>query len=500
MALVAATVSGPHYVFPTYGTSLATKFQWSALENSLVSTACFMGISFSGPLCSFLIERYGPKGTLRLSAFLGSISLFLLAQTYKGVLPGPFELCAFYLVLAGTAGAAAYLCALDSQSHNFRHHRGMAMGFTSATLGLCGLVFSQINDYFFKNPADPEEDDTYGFLLFLSVTTLFGMFVPSFVLGPLLHENDEALDSSPPMYNRVPPTTDLTVYPSMDTLDVGLDDDGCSSHPTLVDDSDIDSDADAPLLGAKKPTNYMLPPQDEEEAVIIQDDDDVEPAISGWALFMHPVGQTMFVALFVSLGIGYVYLASVGQILLSLPAIAGQPPQHVRNVHVSIFSFANCTARAFFGTLSDFLKNRFGIHRLWVFWAGIIGLGFAQLYLVTSVTTAQSLIPCTIAIALVYGLSFGIAPAATAEFGTNVFARNWGILLFAPALGSQLFNVLFGALYDMEADKQGVHICQGPECFRHTYWVGIATDVICAILMTWTLFKLGFHRRLPTTA
>ncbi|ORX45484.1 hypothetical protein DM01DRAFT_264856 [Hesseltinella vesiculosa] len=359
--------------------------------------------------------------TLRLSAALGSVSLFLLAQTYNGVLPGPFEICAFYLVLTGISGAAAYLCALDSQ-----------------------------------NPGDPDDDGTYEFLLFLSATTLIGMSLSSFVLGPL-----EACEEK---YSPIPPITDqLSTYPSIDTMmDVGFDDDGCSSHPTLSDRE--------------------------------------EPLVSGFALLTHPVGQTMFVALFVSLGIGYVYLASIGQILLSLPVVSGQSPQHARNIHVSIFSLCNCASRAFFGTLSDLLKNKFGIHRLWVFWSGIVALGLAQLYLVTCVTTASLLVPCTVAMALVYGLSFGIAPAATAEFGTSVFARNWGILLFAPALGSQLFNVLFGALYDKEAERQGVHVCQGPECFRETYWIGIVTVVICFFLMTWTIFKSGIHKRSPVAS
>ncbi|KAI8334570.1 major facilitator superfamily domain-containing protein [Chlamydoabsidia padenii] len=417
MAILVASISGPQYIYPTYGTSLATKFQWTALQNSVVSTACFMGVSFSGPLCSWLIERFGFKSTLRLSALIGFFGNFMLAQTYRGVLASHFQLCAIYLVLTGFASSAAYLCALDSQSHNFRHHRGMAMGFTSATLGLCGLIFSQINDYFFKAENGGNDDTSvYQFLVFLSIVTSTGMLIPSFILGPLpdsssdLHGIDEVVYQDISSYN--PSDFDLT-----------MDDDACSSNPTLVDDDDDDDNDtnnnikdDTPLLLANnmiyKPTNYV---QDVPVPETCE-----QSSISGLALFTHPISLTLFLALFVTLGVGYVYLASLGQILLSLPQGTISNPQHVRNTHVSLFSIANCAARAVFGTLSDVLKNQYGIHRLWLYWAGLLGLILAQLYLVMVVSSADALIPCTVGMALVYGLAFGVAPAATAEFGTEV--------------------------------------------------------------------------------
>ncbi|ORZ19931.1 major facilitator superfamily domain-containing protein [Absidia repens] len=414
-----AAVCGPQYIYPTYASSLATKFQWTALENSFVASACFLGISFSGPICSWIIEHVGFQLTLRLAAVFGFLGNFLLAQTYNGRLPSHFQLCVVYLIVIGFSSSAAYLCCLDSQSHNFRHHRGMAMGITSAVLGLAGLMFSQINDHFFKaqvvgvvSDNDNGSDDTYQFLLFVSVVTAVFTFIPSFVLGPLPECDDDhaikTIDGHTAQYQ------DIRISPS------DIDDDGCSNNRTLVDDDDAD---DTPLLAdniIQKPANYT-------QNVVIVDDEPCQkrnPSISGMALFTHPIGITLFTALFVVLGLGYVYLASVGQILQSLPSLQNSNPQHLRNTHVSIFSLSNCASRIVFGTLSDILKNRFGLHRLWVYWAGILGLIICQLYLVTFVSSAETLIPCTIGMALVYGLSFGIAPAAAAEFGTNVM---WNI-------------------------------------------------------------------------
>lgn len=60
-ALAVANVSGPQYIYPTYGTSLVDRFHWNGIENSVVGTATFAGVSFSGPLCAWMVENWGIK-------------------------------------------------------------------------------------------------------------------------------------------------------------------------------------------------------------------------------------------------------------------------------------------------------------------------------------------------------------------------------------------------------------------------------------------------------
>ena len=125
-ALIVANVSGAQYVYPSFGTALAERFHWSALENSFVSTATFLGVSFSGPLCAKLVETFGIANSLRIAACFGFTGFMLLAQTYEGYLPHSFILCVFYLLLVGVGGATAYLVALDSQVCNeFAHPKGL---------------------------------------------------------------------------------------------------------------------------------------------------------------------------------------------------------------------------------------------------------------------------------------------------------------------------------------------------------------------------------------
>ncbi|KAI9496794.1 major facilitator superfamily domain-containing protein [Zychaea mexicana] len=380
-------MAGPQYVYPAFGTSLTTKFNWSALENSLVSTASFVGVSFSGPLCAWMVEHLGIRGTLRVSGLLAFTGPFLLAQTYAGRLPSHFVLCAIYLACLGIAGAAAYLCALDSQSHNFKAHRGMSMGLTSASLGLCGVVFSQVNDNIFSTPDDG--DDAYGLLIFMAFAMSGGMAIGAFVLGPLVASD-------------IPPVKNTTKNDE--------------EHQPLLQDH-------------QQQQRYNNNNNDSLATITVGDDTDQNSIaasdtsgreLSSMEFFCHPAGFALFVALFVVLGLGYVYLASVGQILLALPAVGSASPQHLRNVHVSVFSLANCSARAAFGTLSDVLKSRWGVHRLWVFVGATVGLLASMVYLITCVSTAEALLPCTVAMAVMYGTVFGVAPAATTEFGTQV--------------------------------------------------------------------------------
>lgn len=262
----------------------------------------------------------------------------------------------------------------------------MSMGVTSAGLGLCGVVFSQINDHLFAKTDDPDDNDTYGLLMFMAFSMSGAMILGSMILGPLVPHD-------------VPPI----------------------KHSS---DNQPSADESTPLI-------------DRASMVQETEDDDDEPSKP---FLSQPVGFALFVTLFMVLGMGYVYLANIGQILLALPPSATAGPQHLRNIHVSVFSTANCAARAAFGTLSDVLKSRWGIHRIWMFFASTAGLLCSLVYLVSAVSTPESLLPCTVMVAVVYGTVFGVAPAATTEFGTKVmsiiviiavaeYAHHWGFLI-----------------------------------------------------------------------
>ncbi|KAF7726483.1 hypothetical protein EC973_008718 [Apophysomyces ossiformis] len=321
----------------------------------------------------------------------------------------------------------------SSKSHNFRSHPGLVLGATSTAIGVSGFVFSQINEHFFK---DTESDNVSGFIYFWGISMLIGYFAGSIVLGPINPETEK--------------------------------------EPVEAEET--------PLLG-------------EENASLQQKQD-----ISGKALLTNPYAIAVFCTLFMSLGLGYVYLANLGQILLALSPTAGSAgsagsAQHLRNVHVSLFSGVNCSSRVIFGFLSDLLKRRYGIHRIWTMWFCVILLLATLVYLTTAVVTQEALILGTSLMGIVYGLAFGVTPAAISEFGRKVFARNWGWMLYAPAIGSQTFSIVFGILYDAEAQREGADVCYGVGCFRSTFTVGIVCTLLCLLLVSWAIVRGKLYKR-----
>jgi hypothetical protein len=263
------------------------------------------------------------------------------------------------------------------------------MGLTTASVGTCGVVFSQINDLLFGNEryekdAPTSNDSTYNFLIFLAFTMSAGILFGSFFLGPVQDHKKEVI------YTQIDEEQHRRLE-FVNTEASASDTDSIESSP-LLSNADLDKLEDYPS----------------------------ETVISGVKVLKHPVGLALFSTLFVVLGIGYIYLANIGQILSAISG-ASESNQHARNFHITLFSLGNCGSRAFFGALSDVLRNKFGIHRLWIFVLALVSMLMTLTWLVSTGTmTHEKLIPCTVVISSAYGIAFGVGPAVTTEFGTEV--------------------------------------------------------------------------------
>lgn len=292
------------------------------------------------------------------------------------------------------------------------------MGLTSASLGMSGLVFSQINDRYFKSNAERHEEDnsTFDFLIFVGCCVALVTFFGSFVLGPVKFAEEEDLSIPYDTLYEGEVTHHLKNHSYTQSIS------SFSTSSTRFEEEEDGLGEDRPLLSknviASADNVALFKNMAPQQQVSIEE----EPSISGIAFFMDPVGFSLALALLVTLGLGYVYLANLGQLVISMSpeGLSSSEAQHLRNMHVSIFSLANCGSRAAFGTLSDVLKRRAGVHRLWFFWSAALGLMMTMTYLISSVSNAEDLIPCTVMTAIVYGIAFGVAPATISEFGTKV--------------------------------------------------------------------------------
>ncbi|KAG1151834.1 hypothetical protein G6F37_004213 [Rhizopus arrhizus] len=429
-ALCVVNVSGPQYVFPIYGPSLAKHFHWSSIENSMVSTAVFVGVSFSSPLCAWLAVYLGCKKTLVISSFISLSAMFLLVETYVGYLSSNYILCSFYLLCIGAASAASCLCAFDSQAYNFKSCQGLSLGITSASLGISGLLFSQINDKFFRSK---DGDNTFGFLIFFGCTATFVTLLGSFILGPISDIKHDHPSIRHPITQTKPvnyASTDASIH-SFSTSSTWYEGDSIDSKPSLS--SNVMSGTNS-----------------------IQIEDDAEMNISGCAVLLTPIGFSLCLSLLVILGLGYVYLTNIESILVSLSAdgISSSEIQHLRNLHLSIFSVSNCLSRVLFGALSDLVRERAGIHRIWFIWFAAFSFMITMVSLTAFAPDGKGLLLYSIVIAVIYGTSFGIGPVIISELVIKDFVKTWGWIMCAPAIGSQLYNFLFGFVYDKELKHQ----------------------------------------------
>lgn len=253
------------------------------------------------------------------------------------------------------------------------------MGLTTASVGTCGVVYSQINDFLFgsdryTDDAPVTNDSTYNFLIFLAFSMASGILIGSFFLGPI-----------------------DTPYQQIRNSDEE------QQQQQQEEEGNAFNVEHSPLL---EPIDSSKP-----------EESPVEVSISGAQFLKHPIGFALFWTLFVVLGVGYVYLANIGSIL---NAISSDSSQHTRNLHITLFSLGNCGSRAFFGALSDLLRNKLGIHRVWIFVFAILSLLTTLTYMISFDVTTSALVPCTLIVSSAYGIVFGVAPAATTEFGTEV--------------------------------------------------------------------------------
>lgn len=87
--------------------------------------------------------------------------------------------------------------------------------------------------------------------------------------------------------------------------------------------------------------------------------------------------------------------------------------------------------------------------RLHFFSFGVFLTLVCQWMTVYSLSSLSDLVNITILIGISYGVLFSTAPAIISEwFGAESFGINWGWMTWAPAIGGQMFNMIFGHYYD----------------------------------------------------
>ena len=92
---------------------------------------------------------------------------------------------------------------------------------------------------------------------------------------------------------------------------------------------------------------------------------------------------------------------------------------------------------------------------------------------------------------MAYGILFGVAPTLVAEtFGVNGLSQNWGFMTLSPAFFGEIFNLIYGRIYDVHSIVRdgGVLECtEGLACYQGAYWVTFGACVTAMLVTFWCI-------------
>ncbi|KAF9933229.1 hypothetical protein BGZ65_004194 [Modicella reniformis] len=395
-------------------------------------------------------------------------------MTYSGVFSSLGFFAAFiFLVLIGMGSQAGYMTSVGTNALNYHSARGVAMGVPIACFGLSALLFAQINSRFYK-------EDTQGFLLFVAKSIGITILISLLFLTVFPRQVDrETLD----------PETTIASAPHQDCGDF-VDEEAEERHRRIQERER--------LIPANTAQQHNTP------STL------VHGSSSGFELFKTcRVAQMLFLSMLLLSGPSLMYVTNAGNVIRSIyrnhVADPTVPPteddlirlQKLQDYHVSLISLCSCLGRVSVGLMSDLTKRGkgqwWGINRIgFLLYAGLCAwLGQT---LGATVSDINDLAGVSILIGLGYGSVFGectaskaesgIAPTIVSEwFGIPHFGSNWGWISVGNALGGQIFNLVFGSLYDLEAQKSTLE-CYGVKCFQTSFTLGAFSSITGLAVVT----------------
>jgi len=163
-------------------------------------------------------------------------------------------------------------------------------------------------------------------------------------------------------------------------------------------------------------------------------------------------------------------------------------------MHVSALSLLSFVGRLLSGVGSDLLVKKLHLSRYWCV------LTSAVLFLVAQICGSRIenphfLLAVSGFTGLAYGFLFGVFPSLVAHtFGVHGLSQNWGTMTLSPVIFGNLFNLIYGAIYDAHSTvlETGERVCEeGLKCYAASYGVTIGASVIGIMVSGWGIWHEG---------
>ncbi|KAF9910996.1 hypothetical protein BX616_010711 [Lobosporangium transversale] len=493
-ACAVALVSGTPYLYSTYANQLTSKLSLNAIQSNIVGAGVHYGLFLSGPLFGRLVDIRGPRAAGIFAAGLLVAGYSGLALTYSGLFNSfGFFTAFFFLIFVGMGSQAGYMTAVSTNAHNFHSARGIAMGVPIACFGLSALLFAQINNQWFKH-------DTQGFLLL--VAKLIGSVILCSILFLRIFPGESDDDIDPEAVAAATHQHHHYLNNGHSHRDEDEDDEAAERRRRIQEQQR--------LLPPNSPRQSNCSSHSSESTVAVGQPQHVPPsptqsALSGFKLFTTAhVAKLLFLSILFLSGPGLMYVTNAGNIIRSIYRDRVEDPtvppteeellklQQLQNYHVSLISLCSCLGRISVGLMSDVGKRGngrwWGINRIgFLLYAGVcvwLGQTFGA-----AVTEIEDLAKVSILVGLGYGSVFGVAPTIVSEwFGVGNFGTNWGWISVGNAIGGQFFNLLFGTLYDLEAQHEQTLQCFGIECFHTSFVLGTCSTFLGVAVLAYLTY------------
>lgn len=160
-------------------------------------------------------------------------------------------------------------------------------------------------------------------------------------------------------------------------------------------------------------------------------------------------------------------------------------------MHVSVISVGSFSGRLLSGIGSDILVSRYNRSRFWCLLGSTITFSIAQL-LATSIENPNYLTLVSGFTGLAYGVLFGVYPSLIAHtFGVHGLSQNWGTMCLAPVISGNIFNILYGKIYDSHSTIQpdGDRECtKGVSCYAAAYHVTFFAALVGIAVCIWSIW------------
>ncbi|RMD39214.1 hypothetical protein DV735_g5913, partial [Chaetothyriales sp. CBS 134920] len=489
-ATVVALACGTNYGYSAWAPQFARHLKLSSTEQNLIGTCGNLGMYAMGIPAGILVDSKSPRWGVAVSIGLFAVGYYPIAQAYKSGPGYPILLLCLYSFFTGTASCAAFLASIKTAALNFPQSRGTATAFPLSAFGLSALFFSTLSQAFPRS--------TYNFLILLASGT---------VLLPLLS------------------FFFLNIVPDAPYESVPQDEQQAASHRRKTSGPELPIAQETGVISISPPPSPQAAAkiedrEDGEERSLLASNrgQDVESPIETEADWVHPHHTDVrgfgllrlfdfwkiFCMLGLMAGIGLMTINNIGNDVQALwkhydGNIDPDLVQTRQQLHVSIISLTSFIGRLLSGIGSDVLVSKFKCSRFWCLF--IAASVFIVANLIATILENPNLLFFVSGLTgLAYGFLFGVSPALTAHaFGVNGFSQNWGTMTLAPVITGNIFNLLYGKIYDSQSVRQDngdLECLVGRACFSTAYKVTTGAAIAALALSLLSVYQDNeFHKK-----